>query len=216
MKWINYFFTFNIPFYIYKLQIGDSIIEKKSQLYKQSIITLSGVIYVAQIFSNQEVVPITILQKNNIIDLQNYSINTKSYYQITSLQEAYLISFSYNNIHINHYISQHFLKDYLTHYQSTLYYQKMINYILIQKNTQQRIIQFIIILSIQSGIIEQEFIKIPFKIRKCDIAQMTGSNINTIHKTFKLLEKKKLIYYSKHNLLLIQNFFFLNFIYLLS
>ena len=216
MKWINYFFTFNIPFYIYKLKTGDSIIESNNNLYEKSVIILYGVIYIAQIFSNQEVVPITILHKNNIIDINKYSSKTKSYYKIAALQETYLISFSYHNISINNNITKNFLKYYLINYKLTLFNQTMINHILIQKNTQYRIIQLIILLSIQSGIVYQEFIKIPFKIRKRDIATMTGSNINTINKTFKMLERQKIIHYSNHNLLLIQNSSLIYFIYLLS
>jgi len=216
MKWINYFFNFNIPFYIYKLKIGDSIIENKNHTYDRSIIILYGTIYLTQIFSNQEILPITILNTNNIININNSSINTKSYYKMTALQEAYLISFSDKNITINKNVSTQFLKYYLTNYKLTLYNQKMINYILIQKSTQHKIIQLLLFLSIQSGIIHNKFIKIPFKVRKRDIAIMIGSNINTINRTFKLLERKKIVYYSKNNLLLIHNSLFVHFIYLLS
>nr|YP_010865188.1 global nitrogen transcriptional regulator [Campylaephora boydenii]WGT74109.1 global nitrogen transcriptional regulator [Campylaephora boydenii] len=215
MKWISYFFAFNIPFYIYKLKTGDTIIKSNNNFDTKSIVILYGIVYITQIFSNQEVLPITILHKNNIIDIQNYSTSTKSYYNITSLQETYLVSFSYKNIITKNNISKIFLKYYLTNYKLTLFNQRMLNYILIQKNTQRRIIQLIILLSIQFGIISQEFIKIPFKIHKRDIAKITGSNINTTNKTFKILESKKIIHYSKYNLLLIQNSFLVEFIYLL-
>nr|YP_009300455.1 global nitrogen transcriptional regulator [Campylaephora sungminbooi]AKU47374.1 global nitrogen transcriptional regulator [Campylaephora sungminbooi]ALN11821.1 global nitrogen transcriptional regulator [Campylaephora sungminbooi] len=215
MKWISYLFTFNIPFYIYKLKTGDAIIKSNNNFHTQSIVILYGIAYMAQIFSNQEVLPINILHKNNILDIKNYSTSTKSYYKITALQETYLISFSYKNININNNISKIFLKYYLTNYKLTLFNQQMINSILIQKNTQRRIIQLIILLSIQFGIIYQEFVKIPFKIQKRDIAKITGSNVNTTNKTFKILERKKIIHYSKYNLLLIQNYFLIEFIYLL-
>ena len=92
----------------------------------------------------------------------------------------------------------------------------MMDYILIQKNTQYRILQLIILLSLKFGIIYPEYIKIPFKIRKYDIAVMTGSSNNTIHKTFNFLKVKNIIKYSKNKFFLIQKSFFLNFIYLLD
>nr|YP_009297082.1 global nitrogen transcriptional regulator [Ceramium japonicum]AOM66425.1 global nitrogen transcriptional regulator [Ceramium japonicum] len=215
MKWISYFFTCNIPFYIYHLKTNDSMIEIYNNKQEKSIIILCGLIYTTKIFSNYESCPIALLHKNNIIDIDNCLQNEKSYYKMTALKETYIIRFSY--IHIKDInITKTFFKYYIASYKFTLYTHKMMHYILIQKNTYYRIIQLVTLLSIYFGIINQEFIKIPFKIRKIDIAMMTGSNINTINKTFHILKLKKIIKYSRNKLLLIQKSFFVNFLYLLN
>lgn len=215
MKWISYFFTFNIPFYIYKLKTYDSMIEKQNDQDEQSLIILHGIIYLTQIFSNKEVLPITVLQKNHIIDITQESINKKSYYKITALKDTYLMRFA--NKHIkNINFTKNFFKYYIMNYKSTLSNQKIMHYILIHKQTHYRIVQFIILLSIKFGIINEKFIKIPFKIRKRDIALMTGANIDIINKTFNLLKVKKIIQYSRNQLILIQKSFFIDFIYLLN
>lgn len=216
MKWISSFFNLNIPFYIYKLKKNDAIIENKNNQQEKTIIILYGAINLVQIFSNQEILPITILHKNHILDINNNPSNTKSYYKINALKETYLICFYSHDIHNNNFINEDFLKYYLIYYKLTLENQKMMNYILIQKNTQYRIIQLIIFFSLQFGIIYEEFIKIPFKIRKRDMAIMSGSNINTINKTFDLLQVYKIIKYSKKQLILVKNSFLIQFMYLLS
>lgn len=215
MKWISYFFTFKVPFYIYKLQTHDSIIENKNKPQEKTIIILYGTINLVQVFSNKEMLPITILHKNHIVEINNDPSNNKSYYKLTALKETYLICFDSNQIYDNNYITKNFLKSYLEYYKLTLKHQKMMNYILIQKNTQYRIIQLIILFSIKFGIVHDEFIKIPFKIRKRDIAIMSGSSISTIHKTFHLLKINKIIKYSKNQLLFVRNSFLIQFMYLL-
>lgn len=215
MKWISYLFTFKVPFYIYKLQTHDSIIENKHKPQEKTIIILYGALNLIQVFSNKEMLPITLLHKNHILDINNNPNKNKSYYKLTALKETYLICFDSNQIYDNDYITKNFLKSYLIYYKLTLKHQQMMNYILIQKNTKHRIIQLIILFSIKFGVMYDEFIKIPFKIRKQDIAIMSGSSMSTINKTFYLLKVNKIIKYSKNQLLFVRNSFLIEFMYLL-
>nr|QCI05110.1 global nitrogen transcriptional regulator [Centroceras clavulatum] len=215
MIWINYFFTFNIPFYIYKLKSGDSIIHKSQYSKSHTIIILHGIVYLVQVFSNNETIPISIMSKNNILDINNYKISSKSYYKVTALKDTYLLNFCSKKVkESNHkyYILKYLLKS----YQLTLYNQENIRYILCHKTTKYRIIQLIIILSLQFGIIEKNLIKIPFKVKKTDISLITGSNISNVNKIVKILEINNIIKYSNSKLYLNKNKLIINLIQLLN
>lgn len=215
MIWINYFFTFNIPFYIYKLQSGDSIIQKSHYNKNHTIIILHGIVYLVQVFSNNETIPISIMNKNNIIEINNYKISSKSYYKLTALKETYVLNFYSETIKESshkYYIIKYLLKS----YQLTLLNQESIRYILCHKTTKYRIIQLIILLSLKFGIIEKSLIKIPFKLKKIDISLITGSNISNVNRVLKILEINNIIKYSNYKLCLNKNNLIINLIQLLN
>nr|QCI04414.1 global nitrogen transcriptional regulator [Antithamnion hubbsii] len=216
MTWINYFSNSKIPFYIYKLKRGDSIIQNTSVKNHKCIIILHGIIYKTQIFTNNEILPVAILNKNNIIDINCHLISYKSYYKIIAIEETYIISFSFKNLKYNNKINMKLFHNLINGYKMTLYKYEIMRNILSHKYIKLRVIQLVLFLSIEFGIIERTQIKIPFIITKTDIAIMTGTNTNTINKIIKRLHKNKLIHYSTKNFISINNYFIANSVFLLN
>nr|YP_009396693.1 global nitrogen transcriptional regulator [Vertebrata australis]ARW65879.1 global nitrogen transcriptional regulator [Vertebrata australis] len=179
MNWIIFFAMNNINYYVYNLESKDIIILKnvdKNDL--STIIILEGVITLVKIFENQEILPLAILNKNDTV---NYTKNDGAYYQVTALNNTYLIVLKENflyknqtknlsklNIPINY-------KNTLEKYEETL---KIVN----QKSTTNRIVLFILLLFTRFGLINKHKIIIPLELRKEYIAQMTGTSINSVNK----------------------------------
>nr|QCI04036.1 global nitrogen transcriptional regulator [Antithamnionella ternifolia] len=205
MKWIHYFSNSKIPFYIYYLKKGDSIIKITNRCYNSSIIILHGTLYVLKLFINKEAALINIVNKNCIIDIKKNIINNNSYYKIIALEEAYILSFPSNffentkKININLYISL------IKSYKNTLNNYESINQILQHIYFKHRIVQLLLFLFIECGTITQTSIKTSFNIHKNDIAIMIGANTNTINKIIKQLEHSNIINYSNYYNLKLEN-----------
>ena len=193
MEWIHYLSNLNIPFYIYKIKSGDAIIKSCNHRLKKSAIILHGTIYLSQIFSNQETIPISILHKNNIIDLDNYLLYNQSYYKISAIKESYIMIISINDLINYKKINNHILYSLLINYKLTLYNENHIRYILSHKNIKYRVIQLLIILSTYFGRIDKNLVKIQLRIKIEDLAILTGSNINITHKILKILKSQNIL-----------------------
>lgn len=193
MKWIHYLSNLNIPFYIYKIKSGDAIIKTCNHKLQKSAIILHGTIYLSQVFSNQEITPISILHKNNIIDLENYISYNQSYYKISALKETYVMLVSINELTKYNQINSHIFYSLLTNYKLTLYNENHIRYILSHKNIKYRIIQLLIILSTYFGKIDKDIVNIQLKIKMEDLAILTGSNVNVTNKILHTLKKQNIL-----------------------
>ena len=218
MTWIHLFSHLGIPFCIYKLNSGDSIIHSNDINNNKNIIILHGTLNITQVFTNHEILPIVILHKNNIID-NNYNFinyNYKSYYKIIAIEKTYIVSFSSIKFKNNHNINTKFFNDLINAYQMTLNKHENMRKILTHKYTKLRVIQLIIFLCIEFGKIDKTQIKLPFIIKKTDIAIMTGTNVNTVNKILKQLHKNQLIYYSTKNFIKINNHFIIHYLSLLN
>jgi len=216
MEWIHYLSNSNIPFYIYKIKSGDAIIEACSYKLKKLAIILHGTIYLSQIFSNQETIPISILHKNNIIDLDNYLLYHQSYYKISAIKESYIMLVSSNDLINYQEINNRILYSLLINYKLTLYNENHIRYILSHKSIKYRLIQLLIILSTYFGKIDKDLVKIQLKIKIEDLAILTGSNINITHKILNILKSQKILKKSHKTSFIISVNSLINNIYLLN
>ncbi len=216
MTWIHFFSNSKVPFYIYKLNCGDSIIQSNNIQDNKCFIILHGIIHIIQIFTNNEILPVAIFNKNNIIDMKTTLISNKSYYKIIAIKETYIISFPYAKLEYNSKTNMKLLNNLINGYKMTLYKHEIMRQILAHKYIKSRIIQLILFLSIEFGIIERTQVILPFKIKKTDIAIITGTNINTVNKIIKQLHKHKIIHYSTNNFLRVNNHFIANYLSLLN
>nr|YP_009654457.1 Global nitrogen transcriptional regulator [Pleurostichidium falkenbergii]QCH39744.1 Global nitrogen transcriptional regulator [Pleurostichidium falkenbergii] len=191
MKWIKFFTINKIPYYIYKLNKEDSIVLSNIN-NKDNKVTfiLSGIIYIKKVFSNKEILPIAILNENNIFAINNKEENI--YYQLSALKTTYILT-----------LGEYFLKkanskilleiNILTTYQKTIEQYQYMNMIMSQKNILNRIIQIIFILCLKFGKVKNKNIVLPFKLSKQNIAIMAGTSENTVNKIMKKVYKGGII-----------------------
>lgn len=186
MKWIHYFSKSKINYYIYKLNKGDSIIYRNLYNKYSSIIILHGLIYVKKVFTNKESLPLALLYNDHIITLKN-NYRSKYYYFLQAFDTTYILSFHdedlYKNQHENYELLIHLIKS----YKFTINNYEIINNIFNHKYIKHRLIQLILFLSREFGIIHKETILIPIKISQYEIANMLGTNKITINKILKTL-----------------------------
>lgn len=190
MNWIIFLKRQEIPYHIYKLNQGDSIILKKNTAKNfDTIIILTGIMSLAKIFYNKELLPLAILNKNDIVN-QN-SIN-KTNYKITALKSSYIIKLKEKSLY-NKKIEKQCQHNIIQYYQKTIKkYEETIS-IINQKNQTKRIILFILLIFWKFGNIRKSKITISFKLTKKCIATMTSTGINTVNKIIKKIhtnEKK--------------------------
>nr|QCI06079.1 global nitrogen transcriptional regulator [Delesseria sanguinea] len=206
MKWITSFSNSQIPYYIYKLNKGDKILYNPNKIYSKSIIVLHGVIYLFKVFQNKEIFPLAILKTNHIIDL-NYYYETQHYYTIIALDKTYLMSFSLLEIKNKIYIKKQILFNIIHGQKSTLRQYELMNQILKHKYIKYRILQLILLLSLEFGIIHDNKIIIPFSLSQKSLSIITGSNKVTINEIMSYLSKKTIIKYSTKKIIHIENIF---------
>nr|YP_009294549.1 global nitrogen transcriptional regulator [Asparagopsis taxiformis]AOM66032.1 global nitrogen transcriptional regulator [Asparagopsis taxiformis] len=211
MKWIYYFSSCHIPFNIYKLQTGDAIIYQYTSHKYQSIIILQGLLYITKQFTNHEKACIAILQTNNVFDSYNLLLNTQKndstyYYKLVALQTTFILSFQLQDLNINkNNINSNLLLNIIASYQNTINKYKIMNNILIHKYMQNRIIQLLLTLSEEFGIIHKHSIIIPFVISQHTISEIVGSNRITVNRILRKLCKNQLISYSYNKYIQINN-----------
>lgn len=205
MKWIHYFTTSQIPFSIYKLNQGDAIINNKTQ--STSMIILYGLVYVVKIFTNKEASSLAILQTNHIFHkMSTNKDNTIYYYKIIALKNTFLINFNWHDvINQSSELHKYLLLEIIQAYQQTIAQYEIMNDILIHQYIQNRIIQFILILSEKFGRIGKQKITIPFIISQKTIGIIIGSNRITVNRVFRKLHDKNLISYSYNKYIQIKN-----------
>lgn len=203
MTWIHQFSNSHIPYYIYKLNKGDSVIHNN---HNESFIILYGLIYLMKIFTNQEIIPVGILNTNNIINVKSLSVNTQNYYKLIAFETTYLIHFKLKNMKYNKPIYKSLTFNIINSYELTLVKYEMMQNIIMQKYIKYRFIQLILFLALEFGIIHQTKIIIPFKISQQNIANIIGTNKITINKIIKYLSTKMLIKYSSKKKFIFQTF----------
>nr|QCI05746.1 global nitrogen transcriptional regulator [Cryptopleura ramosa] len=196
MKWINEFSNSQIPYYIYKLNKGDTIIYNCNSDYNKSLVILNGIIYLIKIFTNQEIIPLAILNTNHIINLNPFRINQQNYYKIIALEKTYIISFNINKLKYNSNTYKSLILNIMLSYELTIKQYEIMNCILMQKHIKDRLIQLILFLSLNFGIIHQKQIIIPFQLSQKNLGTIVGSNKITINKIINKLSQAMLIRYS--------------------
>nr|YP_009298045.1 global nitrogen transcriptional regulator [Plocamium cartilagineum]AOM67983.1 global nitrogen transcriptional regulator [Plocamium cartilagineum] len=197
MKWINNLSALKIPFYIYKLNINDSIIYIRNKHNQNKLnIILHGIIYVIKKFTNKEILTLAILTSNHNININNISLKHENYYyEAIAIQDTYIICFKWTDfISKQNFLHNTFI-NVIKSYQNTLYRYETMNQILKHKYIKNRIIQLILFLCIEFGKINNQGIYIPFKISQITIATLVGSNRVTVNKTINQLCNEMLISY---------------------
>lgn len=179
MNWIIFFAINKINYYVYKLENRDSIILKKVEKNSLgAVIVLEGIVTLVKVFHNQETLPIATLNRNHIV---SYTENNEAYYKITALNNTYLITLKENLLYQDH--TKNFIKvNILKNYKKTLEKYEETLQILNQKNTNNRIILFILFTFLRFGLISKHKIIIPVELRKECIATMTGTSLHRVNK----------------------------------
>uniref|UniRef100_UPI00300160AA global nitrogen transcriptional regulator n=1 Tax=Anunuuluaehu liula TaxID=3049639 RepID=UPI00300160AA len=194
MKWINQFTVSKIPFYVYKLNKGDSIIYVQNKAQDTSIIIAHGSLYLLKIFTNKEILALGILNQKNII--HTLSEKPYCYYKLIAIEVSFLISFKLIDLISNDNSQTNLLINVIKASQTTLYKYEMMNNILVHKYTKNRVIQLILFLCKEFGLVKQNRIIIPFHISQLTISIITGSNRCTINKIMHRLYIRNAISYS--------------------
>nr|YP_009732247.1 global nitrogen transcriptional regulator [Gracilaria spinulosa]QHS70716.1 global nitrogen transcriptional regulator [Gracilaria spinulosa] len=209
-KWNQLFFESEIPFYIYKLNKGDSLIFKYQIKYKPLIIIFYGTVYVMKIFTNSESIFIAILTNKSVIDFNCLDSNYV-YYKVVALENTYFIKF--------------FCLDYSANYQYLLTSIKLLDlfrytlkqyesslYILMHKSIRYRVVQLLLLLCRDFGVLNKNYVFIPFELSQKTISYITGSNPITVNKVMHFLIKRLFIKYIVKNKILICYFSFFNYL----
>nr|YP_009511545.1 global nitrogen transcriptional regulator [Gracilariopsis mclachlanii]AXI97422.1 global nitrogen transcriptional regulator [Gracilariopsis mclachlanii] len=194
-KWVQLLLELDIPFYVYKLNKGDSIISKYKHKNSSAAIILYGTVYVLKMFTNGEAICVALLNHNNIIDF-NFSTLDKDYvyYKIIALEETYLINFYWLDfICIFNYLP--IAIKIFNLFRNTLKKYEMTSYVISHKSIRYRIIQLFVLLCQEFGYINNNCIKIPFEISQLTISNMIGSNTITVNKIMRDLINQFLIKY---------------------
>lgn len=213
MKWINFFSNDNISYYTYKLNTEDSIIIHNSQFTKnQAIIILCGSIYIVKTFVNKETLPLVILKKNNILNFNSLKTKFKYYYKLTALEKTYILSFKIpydsqnkKKISYNLFISM------MDSYNKTISQYEKMNEVMSHKYAKNRIIQLILLLCTEFGIVTKKQIQIPFKISQKSLATLSHTQKNNVNKTIKYLYHNTPIKYSNKKNIYIKNIYYINY-----
>nr|QCI09053.1 global nitrogen transcriptional regulator [Inkyuleea mariana] len=211
MKWIHHLSNSKTPFYIYRLNKGDAIIQKSYNNDNKSIIILHGIVHLIQIFTNKEIISLAILNRDHIINIRPEKIEHKYYYyKIVAIEDTYLISFIFDELLYKNNNSTKLLINIIKGYELTLHRYKQMNHILVHKHIKQRVTQLILFLCEEFGIIYKQKIIIPFKISQITIGTITGSNKVTINKIVRYLYNEMFIQYYGKKIIYITNPFLLN------
>nr|QCI05460.1 global nitrogen transcriptional regulator [Crouania attenuata] len=196
MTWIHLLSKSHIPFSVYKMYKGDSLIQPKTIKNTHILVILQGILSMYHVLNKTEVICNSIVYTGHII-----TSNDSDYtYNYISLRTSYIISLPITTTDLNQYIDHKIFNQILYNYNNTLKQNIDINRIFIHKNIKFRLIQIIIILSMKFGIIHNQKIMIPLIIHKIDLANILGGNINTINKILKDLDDQKIVTYAKRNI----------------
>lgn len=182
MNWIIFFTRQGITYQVYKLNEGDSIILKnKEEKNLEIAIILTGIISLAKIFCNKEVLPLAILNKNDIVYQKSID---QTNYQITALKSSYIIKIKEENLY-QVGIKIKYKPNIAKYYQQTIQKYEEIISIISQTNKTKRIILFILLIFWRFGKIDEYKIIISFKLKKHCISAMTATSKNTVNKIIK-------------------------------
>lgn len=216
MKWLSYFSKSKIPYYIYKIKKNDLMIINNNLQINQSIIILYGTIFLCKNFNNKKNFPVAIVSTNNIIYLKSFKNNTQYYYKLIALDNSYVLSFSFNYLIKNTKTNKQLFSQIIHAYENTLIRYEMINHILVHKYIKSRIIQLILILCLEFGIINNKKIIIPFSLSQKNLANIIKSNKITVNKIISYLIKQNIIKYSSQKRIYLQNISLLSYTFLIQ
>nr|YP_009396081.1 global nitrogen transcriptional regulator [Dasya naccarioides]ARW65267.1 global nitrogen transcriptional regulator [Dasya naccarioides] len=205
MQWINTLNNYKIPYYIYKLNKGDKVIYSKNITYNQSIIILYGTIYFFKTINHHKIFPLAILNTNNIISLKNLYNDNKYYYKLIALENTYVISFNIKKIKRSKKQETKIFFRIIYSQQLTLKNYERMNLVLKHKYIKYRIIQMILLLFLQFGIINNNSIYIPFNLSQKHLTIILGTNKTIVNQTINKLLKKMIIQYSTKKIMYIKN-----------
>nr|WGH12781.1 Global nitrogen transcriptional regulator [Echinothamnion sp.] len=208
MKWIKFLTNNKIPYCIYKLKKEDFIIlNNRNNKDGNILIILSGCIFVTKVFYNKELLPIVILNKNNIFIKENKEL--KIYYKLIALEKTYILTLNLSKLN-NNQISTLLRINILHAYKKTIEKYESINKIMCQKHIKSRIIQLILTICLQFGKIKNQQIFIPFQLSNKNIAILTGTSENTVSKIIKTIYSKHIIKDLSKKVIILDNILNLN------
>nr|YP_010196241.1 global nitrogen transcriptional regulator [Gracilaria caudata]UAD83638.1 global nitrogen transcriptional regulator [Gracilaria caudata] len=202
-KWMQLFFESEIPFYIYKLYKGDALIFKFYVKCKPLIIVFYGTVYIMKVFTNGESIFLAILTSNSIIDFSSNSFDSNYiYYKVVALENTYFIKFCWLE-YITHFKYLSTVVKLLDLFRYTLQQYENSSCILLHKSTRYRVIQLLLFLCREFGILNNNYIIIPFELSQKTISYITGSNPITVHKIIHYLINKLFVKYAVNKRILI-------------
>nr|UAT97797.1 global nitrogen transcriptional regulator [Ahnfeltia fastigiata] len=197
MKWINSLSKEKVPFQIYKLNKGDAIISRPDYDNSKLLIILDGYIYLMKVFTNKETLSIGILNTNSIIDIKFIlSKNKHYYYKALAISSTFIISFEIKNILNLKTLEKRLIEDVLKSYILTIAKYEIMTNILAHKDIKNRLIQLLLILCEECGVIKNHYIIIPLKLSHSTLSLIIGSNRVTIARLMKRLQQRMLISYT--------------------
>nr|YP_010198287.1 global nitrogen transcriptional regulator [Gracilaria ornata]UAD86703.1 global nitrogen transcriptional regulator [Gracilaria ornata] len=209
-KWKQLFFESEIPFYIYKLNKGDSLVFKYQTKYKPLIIVFYGTVYIMKIFTNSESIFLAILTNKSIIDF-NFFDSNYIYYKVVALENTYFIKlFWLDYIAHCHYLSTSI--KFLDLFRYTLRQYESSSYVLMHKSIRYRVVQLLLLLCKDFGVLNNNYVLIPFELSQKTISYITGSNPITVNKVVNFLIKRLFIKYIVKNKILICYFSFFSYL----
>ena len=208
MTWIHALSKTQINYYIYKLNKNDSILFFQALTNNQYLIILEGIICILKIFNGKKKFTVGVLKTNHAIHLNNN--NSKYYYKLIAFEQTYLISFSLN---MNNYINPKILFYILESQKLTIQKYELINCILKQQYTKYKIIQFILFLFIEFGLMNNKYMYLSFHLSQSKLSLITGINKNKINHIINELVNQKIICFYYNKKIYINNIYRLFFIH---
>nr|YP_009511138.1 global nitrogen transcriptional regulator [Hydropuntia rangiferina]AXI96811.1 global nitrogen transcriptional regulator [Hydropuntia rangiferina]UAD87491.1 global nitrogen transcriptional regulator [Hydropuntia rangiferina] len=195
---------------VYKLYKGDTLIFKDDLKCNSLFIVFYGTVYVMKIFTNGESIFLSLLTSKSVI---NFSFSNSNYihHKIIALENTYLIKFfSVNAINSSSYFSNTINLFNLFSY--TLGQYEISSYILVHKSIKYRIIQLLLLLCRQFGILNYNYVLIPFEISQKTLINITGGNINAVNRVMNDLVTNLLVKYISKNKILVCYFSFFTYL----
>jgi CRP-like cAMP-binding protein len=185
----------NILTLTYNLKAGDAVIIHSSHNFNIYLI-LEGALVLSKVFTNKEIISFSILKSQDLIITSFKELSRSNYfYKVEALADTYLLSF--NRQSIQRYESIIATQNYQTSLKN-IYMTE----ILAHRNTRNRLIHLLLILSELFGIVNKNYINIPLKISKLMLASIIGSNRNTVGQLIYQLEYNRSIRYSKQKIII--------------
>nr|YP_010850913.1 Global nitrogen transcriptional regulator [Lophurella mutabilis]WGH13571.1 Global nitrogen transcriptional regulator [Lophurella mutabilis] len=208
MKWIKFLTKNKIPYYIYKLKKEDCIILNNIKNKNNNVlIILSGTIFITKVFPNKELLPIAILNKNNILIKNNKEL--KIYYKLVALEKTYVLTLDLFILKQNK--ANTLLRiNMLNAYKKTIEQYEAINNIMSQKSIKNRILQLILNMCLKFGQVKNQQVFIPFQLSNKNIAILTGTSKNTVSKIMKKIYNKNIIKNLNKKVIFLDNILNLN------
>nr|YP_010985902.1 global nitrogen transcriptional regulator [Grateloupia asiatica]WOL36820.1 global nitrogen transcriptional regulator [Grateloupia asiatica] len=213
MQWVQQLSIQKIPFYIYKLNKHDCILYESSKNSQKSLIILHGIMYVLKVFTNNEITSTAILSENHIINIKSTTSHPKHYYyKAIAFETTYIISFQWQDITRQDKVSTLIFNQIIKSYENTIYRYEQMSHIMTHKYIKNRIVQLILFLCQEFGVVKKQEIIIPFEISQINIGNIVGSNKVTTNKIIKTLSNQSLIKYSKNKKIILKDPLSLNYI----